>query len=217
MATCNVAQNEIGGKELLLKACEDINVETEDTSEDITATAHGLKVGDLVMFTEVGANTVINTNDFYFVKSVTANTFKISATRAGVAIEMDADEAVLAILGFKTVGGLRSKSFAFNTEGVDITTADSDEWKVMLDGAGLRSFSISGSGVYTNQPVFLSVFEKARANSLICLMFIEVKTDTIFEGCFKITSIEVSGDYNAESNYSISAESSGQITVATLS
>lgn len=214
---CNTTQNEIGGKELLLKACVLIeNVTTANTSSDITKTAHGLKVGDLVKFLSVGTLTAVTVNTFYFVKEVTANTFKISATRAGVAIVMDAVESTLDIDAYKSFGGIRSKSFSFSAEGVDITNQDSDEWSVMLNGAGMRSVSVSGSGVYTNETTFQAVLTKFLANELTCLMLIETKTDRVFEGCFKITSLEVGGDYNAESNFSVSAESSGPINVISL-
>jgi len=81
-----------------------------------------------------------------------------------------------------------------------------------LDYAGIRSLSVSGSGVYTNETVFQAVRTKAYTNALTCLMFIDTVTDDIVESCFKITSLEVGGDYDAEGTYSISAESSGEVT-----
>ena len=213
MGSCNTTQNEVGGKELLLKACQTVEIATTDESTDIDLEAHGLKVGDIVSFNDIGTLTVVALNTFYFVVGVTDDTFEISATRGGTAIEMDATEAELEVNAFKTLGGLRSKTFAFNSETIEITSLDSDEWKKLLDGAGIRSFSVSGSGVYTNEQVFQYVFSQARANNLTCLMFIDVKASRIFEGCFKITSLEVSGEYNAEASYSISAESSGQINI----
>lgn len=218
MGTCNTAQKEMGGKELLLKACVDAVAATTSSSTSITTTTdHGLKVGDIVKFAEIGALTSVNLTSFYYVKEIVDNdTFKISSTRSGAAISMDATEASLDILLFKSTGGLRSKSISMSAEGVDITNEESDEWKVMLDKAGMRSFEISGSGVYNNYPVFQTLVDKFLANELTCLMFVEVKTGKLYEGCFKLTSLEVSGDYDAESNYSISASSSGPITIATI-
>lgn len=220
MGSCNVPQNEIGGKELLLKKCIDgvVATQTGVNATTITASlAHGLKVGDVVKFKEVGANTAFNITDFYIVSAVpTTTTFKLKATMTGTDIAADAVEAALDVDFYRSVGGLRSKSFSFSSEGIDITNQESEEWKVMLDGAGIRSFSVSGSGVYTNEEVFQALFTAARTNALTCLMFIDVRKYTIFAGCFKITSLEVSGDYDAESNYSISAESSGQIDIQTL-
>lgn len=217
MGTCNTTQNEMGGKELLLKACVEVSVATTSSSDNLTITAHGAKVGDIVKFGAVGSNTVINTTTFYYVKTIVdANTIEISATRSGAAIVMDATAAALDADLFKSTGGLRSKSISFSAEGIDITNEDSDEWKVMLDLAGIRSLEISGSGVYNNYEVFQSLVSKFLANQLTCLMFVEVKTGRLYEGCFKLTSLEISGDYDAESSYSISAASSGPVTTAVI-
>lgn len=216
MGSCNTTQNEVGGKELLLKVCKEILV-TSTVSATLTSVAHGLKVGDIIRPTTIGANTVIDIGGFYFVKTVpSADTFTISETRLGAAIAMDDAETGMAWDAFQNFGGLRSKSFSFNSEGIDITNQDSDEWKNILDGAGVRSFSVSGSGVYTNEDVFQDAQESALNNALICMMFIDVKASRVWVGCMKITSLEISGDYDAESNYSISAESSGAVTVQVI-
>lgn len=215
MATCNTAQNEVGGKDLILKKCKEFTaVSTTNTSSDITVTAHGAKVGDIVKFTAVGALTVVNVDDFYLVHTVVdANTIKVKATPAGAALVMDATSAVVELLLFRNLGGLRSKEFSMSSEAVDITNVDSQEWKSMLDGAGVRSASMSGSGVWTNEAVFQEFFQDFLNNRLTCLALIDVKSGRIYEGCFKISELTVSGDYDAEGSYSVSAESSGPVTV----
>lgn len=217
MGTCNTAQKEMGGKDLGIKACVEASIATADTSSELTSTAHGLKVGDIVKFGSVGANTVFNTTSFYFVKEIVdANKFKISSTRTGAAIIADATETALSADLFQALGGIRSKSIALAAEGIDITNEESDEWKVFLDKAGMRSLEISGSGVYTNSAVLSSLQTKMLANELTCLMFLEFKTGKLIEGCFKLTSLEYSGDHDAESSMSISASSSGKPTFYTI-
>ena len=57
-----------------------------------------------------------------------------------------------------TIGGLRSTSMSINGEMVDITTKDtavfvsggSDIGRTLLAGAGIRSMSVSASGVFTD-------------------------------------------------------------------
>lgn len=222
---CNTNQNEIGGKELLLKVCKSVKVATTNASDTLTLSAlpgetlPKFKVGDVVAFDSVGAITVIDPHTqaapkFYKVVAVpTASTIKISELTNSTPLVMDATEAALDALVFVNFGGLRSKTFSFKTDGIDITNADSDEWKTMLDGAGIRSFDVSGEGVYTNSQSFQDAFKACRENKLICLMFIEVKTQSLFEGCFKITSMELSGAYDGEGTYSMSASSSGALTV----
>lgn len=215
MATCNTTQNEVGGKDLILKKCKEFTaIGSTDLSADLVVTAHGAKVGDIVKFTAVDDLLVINTNDFYLVHTVVdANTIKVKATPAGAAIIMDETSAIIEALIFRNLGGLRSKEFSLSSEAVDITNVDSDEWKSMLDGAGVRSASMSGSGVWTNEVVFQEFFQDFLNNLLTCLALIDVKSGRIYEGCFKITELSVSGDYDAEGSYSVSAESSGPVTV----
>jgi len=214
---CNTTQKEIGGKSLLLKSCTDALATSVAASANLTITAHGLKVGDFVAFKTIGANTTITTTSFYYVKEIVdADTVKISATKAGAAIIFDDSETDMMVLVFKNVAGIRSKEISFSSEGIDITNQDSDEWMTMLDKAGIRSVSISGSGVYNAGDSFKSVREKFLANNLVCLMFVDVIQSEVIEGCFKITEFTFSGDYDSEASFSISAESSGQINIFTV-
>lgn len=212
MGSCNTTQKELGGKDLLLRTCVDKTVATTNLASDITLNNHGLVVGDIVKFAEVGANTVIDTDTFYFVKSVTdANNFKIATLPTGTAITMDATEASLDVDAFLLLGGLRSKSLSFSSDAIDITSQESQEWKTMLDGSGIRSCSFSGSGVYTKQTAFASLRTAFLNNKLVCLMLQDTKNNELIESCFKISSLEISGDYDAESQYSISGDSSGPV------
>ncbi len=214
---CNTTQNEVGGKSLLLKVCKDATAATAATGSTITSVAHGLKVGDIAVFKEVGAIATLTANKFYYVKTVpSVDTFTVSETAESASIVPGALEATLDILTFANVGGLRSKSFGFASEGIDISSHDTDEYKKLADGAGMRSFSVSGSGVYTNEKRYQELETNAIQNKLMCLMFIDVISGKMYEGCFKITSIELSGDYDGEGSYSISAESSGTIRIETL-
>lgn len=217
MGTCNVAQNETGGKFLHLKICLEKTFSTTATSSDVTVTAHKAKVGDLVKFSNVDGNTVINTTTYYFITQIVdANKFKISATPAGTAIVMDDTSAIVAGEIFMGLGGIRSKEVSGSSEAIDVSNQDSDEWKVILDGAGQRSFSISGSGVLTNTDAYTEAETKFLANLLTCLMFVDLKSLKAKVGCFKITEISNSGDYNAEGQFSISAESSGPVSFVTF-
>jgi len=218
MGICNTVQNEVGGKDLLLKKGKCFETAaTTNNSTSVTLTAHGAKVGDILKFVEVGNNTVINTTSYYIVSEIVdANNFKIKATLTGNAIQMDSTETNLEIILFRTLGGLRSKEFALSSEGVDITNTDSDEWSSMLDGAGIRSASFSGSGVWTNEPVFQEFFSDFLANKLNRLALIDAKSGRVYQALFKITELSVSGDYDAEGTYSVSGDSSGPLEVFTF-
>lgn len=215
--SCNVTQNELGGKELLLKTCVVDTVATTSSSTTLTAVAHGLKVGDLMKFTSVDLLTSVTVDTLYYVKTVpSADTFTISATRTGAAISMDVTDASVAVELYVAVGGLRSKSMSLSSDGIDITSEDSDEWTTLLDGAGIRSMEISGDGVYNNSAVFQGVVTKFLANQLTCLAFVEYKSGRVYSGCFKITSLEITGSHDGEATYSMSASSSGAITTVVI-
>lgn len=214
---CNTEQKEVGGKDLLLKACKDFTAATTDNSESITITAHGAKVGDIVAFKEVGALTVFDVGIFYYVKEIVdANNLKLSLNKSGAAIEADATEASLDVAVFRGVGGVRSKSKSFNAEAIDITSEDSNEWKKTLDQAGMRSLSMSVEGVVTNSDNYNTVEDNAHANKLQCLLFINTKVGKLVECCFKVTSIETTGPHDAEATFNMSFESAGEPTFATI-
>lgn len=211
---CNGTQNEKGGKDLLLKMCVAVTAATTDESESVTISGHGLKLNDLVKFGAVGANTVIDTDTYYFVvEIVDANNVKISATPGGTAIEMDATVASMAADVFKSIGGIRGKAAAFSSDGIDVTNQDSDQWQVLLDGAGIRSCEISGDGVYTNEAMAKLLEDRFVANLLTCLAVVEVVSGRVYAGCFKITSLEVGGAYDGEGTMSMSGSSSGPVDI----
>ena len=50
---------------------------------------------------------------------------------------------------FSTIAGLRATRVTFNAETVDVTTLESTGgWRELLGGAGVRSASLSGSGIF---------------------------------------------------------------------
>ena len=50
---------------------------------------------------------------------------------------------------FTTLAGLRATRVSFNAETIDVTSLESQGgWRELLSGAGVRSVSISGSGVF---------------------------------------------------------------------
>lgn len=117
---------------------------------------------------------------------------------------------------YTLVGGLRSKSQTFNSEAIDVTNHDSGEWKTLLDGNGIRSYSLSGSGVHNGDVATLNLIEdNSRSNTLTNFRIIDTdNSGRVYEGFFKIASFERAGEYNAEQTYSISLESSGEITIS---
>ncbi|MFC4146607.1 DUF5309 family protein [Micromonospora mangrovi] len=61
----------------------------------ITLTAHGLANGDSVRFTSVGTATPLTTTDVYYVVASSANTFSVSLTKGGAAVNIAVDGTVV--------------------------------------------------------------------------------------------------------------------------
>ena len=118
-----------------------------------------------------------------------------------------------------TVGGLRSTSMSINGEMVDITTKDSNDFvssgndkaRDLLQGGGVRSMSISASGVFTDSSTENLVRGFAFDGSIqnYDLVFSD---GSKISGAFLITSYERAGEFNGEETYSVTLESSNTIT-----
>lgn len=111
---------------------------------------------------------------------------------------------------FTTIGGLRTTSLAINSETVDITSKQSGGWRTLLSGAGIRSVSVAGAGIFTDS----AAERQAQAAALAGdghdyeLAF---ESGDKFSGNFHITQLEYAGDFNGERNYSLRLESSGPV------
>lgn len=112
---------------------------------------------------------------------------------------------------FTTVGGLRSTSISMNDEAVDITTKDSGNYRELLANGGIQTLSVSGSGVFTDAASESTIRTNFGASSFSNYQVIVPDFGT-YEGAFMIASLEYSGEYNGEVSYSVTLESSGQIT-----
>ena len=118
-----------------------------------------------------------------------------------------------------TIGGLRSTSMTINGEAVDITTKDSnafissgnDKARDLLQGGGVRSMTISASGVFTDSSTenILRGFAFDGAIQNYDLVFSD---GSKIAGAFLITSYERAGEFNGEETYSVTLESSNTIT-----
>ena len=118
-----------------------------------------------------------------------------------------------------TMGGLRSTSMTINGEAVDITTKDSnafissgnDKARDLLQGGGVRSMSITASGVFTDSSTenILRGFAFDGAIQNYDLVFSD---GSKISGAFLITSYERAGEFNGEETYSVTLESSNTIT-----
>lgn len=116
---------------------------------------------------------------------------------------------------FTVVGGFRSNSFNINNETIDITNKDSAGMRELLPGQGIQSFSASGSGVFVDDPQFALAHTAVQSKTADNWQ-VTIPDFGTYTGPFMITSLEFGGEHNGEMTYSISLESAGALTFATI-
>ena len=111
---------------------------------------------------------------------------------------------------FATVAGLRATTLAFNAQTVDITSADSaNMWRELLD-AGVKSATLSGSGVFKDAPSD-EALRTAFFNQTLPNFQIAIPNFGTVTGPFKITSLQYDGPYDGEVKISLSLASAGAL------
>jgi TP901-1 family phage major tail protein len=113
---------------------------------------------------------------------------------------------------FATVAGLRTTSLGFNAQIVDVTNADSaDAWRELLAGAGVRSASVSGSGVFkdadSDEAVRDAFFTQVQRNWQIV-----IPDFGTVQGGFAVTALQYEGAYDGEMRVSLTLASAGALT-----
>ncbi|PHS27662.1 MAG: phage major tail protein, TP901-1 family [Robiginitomaculum sp.] len=117
---------------------------------------------------------------------------------------------------FVTMAGLRARTISLNAKTVDTTNADSiGAWRELLPGAGVKSLSVSGSGVFTDtaadEAVRAAFFgQEARRWQLIIPGF------GTLDGLMQIAALDYAGDFDGEAVYSLTLASAGAISFTPL-
>ena len=81
----------------------------------------------------------------------------------------------------------------------------------LLEGGGVSNMAISASGVFTDSALENDIRVRAQKGQIDSYKLVFGDGDNIV-GNFQITSYERAGEYNGEETYSLTLESSGQIT-----
>lgn len=119
-------------------------------------------------------------------------------------------------LQFETIAGLRASRISFNAETVDVTSLDSaGGWRELLAGAGVRSASISGSGVFRDA----DTDERARQIFFageVPQFQVVIPDFGVVQGPFQISAIEYAGSHNGEATYEMTLASAGALTFTAL-
>ncbi|MAC89224.1 phage major tail protein, TP901-1 family [Maricaulis sp.] len=117
---------------------------------------------------------------------------------------------------FTSAAGLRLKTISLNARLVDVTNADSvGGWRELLDGAGLKTCAVSGSGVFVD----------AAADARIRQAFFDRSADSwqllipdfgTLTGAFQVAALDYAGRHDGEASWSMSLASAGPLVFEAL-
>jgi TP901-1 family phage major tail protein len=111
---------------------------------------------------------------------------------------------------YSTVAGLRTTQMSINGDGVNITNKGSAGWRDLLSGAGVRSVSVSGAGVFTGSTAETRIKNNALAG-LIDDYQLAFESGERLQGKFLVARLDYAGDFNGERSYTLALESSGPV------
>lgn len=117
---------------------------------------------------------------------------------------------------FSAAAGLRMKTISLNARSIDVTTADSPEgWRELLAGAGVKTCSVSGAGVFVDAAsdgaVRQAFFDQAARDwQLIIPDFGTIA------GAFLVAALDYSGRHDGEAAWSMTLASAGALSFGAL-
>ena len=114
---------------------------------------------------------------------------------------------------YQTVAGLRTTQMSINGDAVVVTNKDSNGWRELLSGAGVRSISVGAAGIFLGS----AAETRVRANALsgtIDDYELSFEDGEKLRGRFLVQKLDYAGDFNGERNYTMQLESSGAVTNA---
>lgn len=115
-----------------------------------------------------------------------------------------------------TVAGLRSNTLTFNTETVDASSQDSTgAWRELLSGAGLKSASLRGSGIFKDAASDATLRTYFFNGSIVNWQII-IPDFGIVTGPFQISSLDFGARHDAEVTFELSLASAGVLTFTAL-
>lgn len=117
---------------------------------------------------------------------------------------------------FSTVAGVRAKTISLNARSVDGTSGESPSaWRELIAGAGVKSASVSGAGVFkdtsSDAAMQAAFFAQAVRNFQLV-----IPDFGVIEGPFLIESLDYSGDHDGEAAFAVTLASAGALSFVAL-
>ena len=119
---------------------------------------------------------------------------------------------------FTAIAALRDTTITETEQAVDTTTKDDLGVRSLLSGRILHAFSVTGTGVFTDDASLATLRTSMRAGTHLNYEIEVIESSATggetLTGSFRVTNLEFSGTFDGEANYSISLESDGTITAS---
>ncbi|MBN2906136.1 MAG: phage major tail protein, TP901-1 family [Rhodobacteraceae bacterium] len=117
---------------------------------------------------------------------------------------------------FETIAGLRATRISFNAESVDVTSLESQGgWRELLAGAGVKTASISGSGVFKDAGTDARVRQVFFDGEVPDFQVI-IPDFGVVAGPFQLSALEYAGSHNGEATYELTLASAGVLSFTAL-
>ncbi len=117
---------------------------------------------------------------------------------------------------FVTVAGLRARTVSLNARSVDVTDADSaGRWRELLGGAGVKSASVSGAGVFRDAASDAMIREAFFGQEARCWRLV-VPDFGVLEGPFLVAALEYAGEHEGEATWAMTLASAGAVAFEAL-
>lgn len=115
---------------------------------------------------------------------------------------------------FVTVAGIRAKTISLNARTVDGTSGESPSaWRELIAGAGVKSASVSGAGVFKDAASDALIQQAFFAQSVGNFQLV-VPDFGVLEGPFLIEALDYSGDHDGEAAFAVTLASAGALSFA---
>jgi TP901-1 family phage major tail protein len=109
--------------------------------------------------------------------------------------------------------GARTDTLTFNNEAIDITDKDDDGVRKYLDDVGVKSMTLSVTGVAKGS-TYSALAQAAASSTALHSFRVSFGTFATYTGSFFITSFEATGEQADTITFTLSLESGGAITAA---
>lgn len=116
---------------------------------------------------------------------------------------------------FQTVAGLRATTLSFNAESVDATSQESGAWRELLAGAGLRSASLRGQGIFKDAASDATV-RQLFFDGVIVPWRVILPDFGVIEGPFQVTALDYGARHDAEVTFELALASAGPLSFTVL-